>query len=143
MNVSFKIFALFLIILASSCKKDIKERQNKTLLLTKPSGWLTIKIEQKSANGTWNDITSGIGPLDADNLLIFDPYYQWAINEGPLKFPGNPQIAAYGTWSFVDDATKIQFVGGNLAEITELTENSLQTVVTTTDATNRFTYRHP
>lgn len=143
MKLAVKLFAFLVIILASSCKKDIKEQQNKILLLTKPSGWLTVKIEQKAANGSWNDITSEIDPLAVDNILIFDPYYKWAINEGPLKLPGNPQIVASGSWKFMDEATKIQFVGGNLADIIELTETSLQTQVTTGTSISRYTYKHP
>ncbi len=143
MKLAVKIFALFAIILVSSCKKDIEEKQNKIILLTKPAGWLTIKIEQKAANGSWTDITSGLSALDADNILIFDPYSVWAINEGAVKLPGNPQIAASGNWSFLDGETKIQFVGGNLAEIVELTETSLQYIVTVNSTTNRFTYKHP
>ncbi|MEJ5993936.1 hypothetical protein WG904_05825 [Pedobacter sp. Du54] len=143
MKSAIKIFALFAIILISSCKKDFKDRQDKTVLLTKPTGWVTVKIEQRAENGTWNDITSDLNAFAVDNLLIFDPYYVWAINEGPIKFPGNPQIVASGSWRFTDDATKIQFVGGNLAEITELTETSLQYIVTANGATNRFTYKHP
>lgn len=143
MKISFKIFVLFAVILVSSCKKDFEAKQNKTLLLTKPSGWLTVKIEKKETNGSWTDITGGIGALDVDNVLIFDPYYKWAINEGALKFPGNPQIAANGSWSFVDNLSKIQFIGGNLVEIVELTDTSLQTTVTISGTTNRFTYKHP
>jgi hypothetical protein len=143
MKLTLKIIALFAIIFVSSCKKDFEQRQNRTLLLTKPAGWVTLKIEQKETNGSWTDITSGVDPFDRDNVLIFDPYYVWAINEGLLRYPGNPIIAAQGTWSFVDDATKIQFVGGNTAELTELTETSMQYTVTTSTSTNRFTYKHP
>lgn len=143
MKSAFKLFALFIIIVLGSCKKDIEDKQNKIILLTKPSGWLTVKIEQKSSTGAWTDITSGIGALDVDNLLIFDPWYKWAVSEGDLKLPSNPQIAASGKWSFVDNETKIQFEGANLVEIIELTETSLQTSVTTNGVTNRFTYKHP
>lgn len=147
MKLASKILALFVIIILSSCKKDYEDRQNKTLLLTKPTGWLTVKIEKKEANGSWTDITSAVAALDVDNVLIFDPYYVWAINEGALKLPGNPQIAASGNWNFTDNnATKIQFVGGNIAELTELTETSMQYIVTVggiSSSTNRFTYKHP
>lgn len=143
MKSAVKLFALFIIILLGSCKKDFKDKQNKITLLTKPSGWLTIKIEEKAVNGSWTDITSGISALNVDNVLIFDPYYVWAINEGALKLPGNPQIAASGNWNFLDSETKIQFVGGNVAEIVELTETSLQYIVTVNSTTNRFTYKHP
>ncbi|RYG22329.1 MAG: hypothetical protein EOO07_00150 [Chitinophagaceae bacterium] len=143
MKAAFKLFALFAIILVSSCKKDFEVKQNKILLLTKPSGWLTVKVEEKTANG-WLDLTSSMGPLAVDNILIFDPYYKWAINEGTLKLPGNPFLIASGEWSFTDNsATKIQFIGGNLAEIVELTETSMQYTVTSGATTNRFTYKHP
>ncbi|MGF1922558.1 MAG: hypothetical protein ACQUHE_00145 [Bacteroidia bacterium] len=143
MKSNFKIFALFIIVLLSSCKKEIEEKQNIILLLTKPSGWLTAKVEEKSATGTWTDITSKIGALDADNVLIFDPWYTWAVNEGALKIPGNAQIAASGTWEFKDNETKIQLKNGNLMEIIELTETAFQTVVTANGSTNRYTYKHP
>ncbi len=143
MKSAIKLFALFIIILLSSCKKDFEEKQNKIILLTKPSGWLTLKIEQKSSTGAWADITSGIGPLDVDNLLIFDPWYKWAVNEGALKLPGNSQIAASGNWSFLNEETKIQLEGANALDIVELTETSLILEVAANGVTNRYTYKHP
>ena len=144
MKTTFKILALFIIVLASSCKKEIEEKQNKIILLTKPSGWITTKLEEKTANGSWTDITNTIDPFAVDNLLIFDPWYNWAINENVLKFPGSAQIPFYGTWQFVDNETKIQLKDNNLLEIIELTATSLQTIVTNANGTtNRFTYKHP
>ena len=147
MKSTFKIFALLFVILFSSCKKELQEKQNKIILLTKPSGWLTLKIEEKSTNGSWVDITRTINPINIDNLLIFDPWYVWAINEGALKLPGNPQVPFFGTWSFTDKETKIQFKEGdklgNLVEVVELTETSLQTTFTSGVLTSRYTYKHP
>ena len=145
MKISLKIITLFLVILASSCKKDIEEKQNKIILLTKPSGWLTVKVEEKpTSSNNWNDITSNIIPFDADNLLIFDPYYVWAINEGALKLPGDAQVPFSGTWSFVDNESKIQLHGSSSPmEITDLTETSLQTIVVTANGMIRYTYKHP
>jgi len=143
MKVAFKIFALFVIMLASSCKKDIEEKQQKIILLTKPSGWLILKSEEKQANGSWLDITANRNPFDVDNLLIFDPWLNWAVNEGALKLPGSPQIPFLGTWSFIDNETKIQLDNGTIMEIMVLTETSFQTMVTTNGTINRFTYKHP
>lgn len=147
MKSIFKIFALVLVVLFSSCKKEIEERQNKIILLTKPSGWLTVKLEKKATNGAWEDVTTNIGPFEADNLLIFDPYYVWAVNEGALKFPGDPQIQSTGEWSFLDKETKVQLSQsgkiGNLLEIIELTDTSLQLLVNSNGVTSRYTYKHP
>ncbi len=147
MKSAFKILALLLVILVSSCKKEIQEKQNKIILLTKPSGWLTVKLETKGANGAWNDITSNINIFDADNLLIFDPFNVWAINEGAIKLPGNGQVPIIGEWYFVDKETKIQLsqggTDGNLLDIIELTETSLQIIVVSNGVTNRYTYKHP
>lgn len=143
MKSAFKILALFLIILISSCKKDIKAVQEKTILLTKPSGWVTLKIEEKSTTGAWTDITGNPSPLDADNLLIFDPWFNWVVDEGPLKLPENRQVPAKGTWVFKDNETKIQIIDGNLMEIIELTATKLQTMVTADGTTKRYTYGHP
>jgi hypothetical protein len=144
MKSALKIFILLLVILGSSCKKDFKETQQKTISLTKPKGWLILKMEEKSNTSTaWEDITANISPLVVDNVLIFDPWFKWAINEGALKFPGDPQISASGTWQFTDNATKIQIVGGNLMDIVELTDTKLVTIVTTNGASLRYTYGHP
>lgn len=144
MKIFFKIFALSLIILASSCKKDIQEKQNKIILLTKPSGWLTTKIEEKQTSGnTWADVTYTIGVFDVDNLLIFDPWFVWAVNEGALKIPGNAQIPLSGTWSFTNNESKIQLDNGTVMAVNELTETSLQTTVTINGVTKRYTYKHP
>ena len=69
----------------------------------------------KGGNGSWDDVTASINVFDADNVLIFDPYYVWAINEGALKLPGNPQVPIVGEWNFLDKETKIQlFQGGKI-----------------------------
>lgn len=147
MKSALKLFTLLLIILSTSCKKEIEDKQNKILLLTKPAGWVTLKVEEKSTTGTWTDITANIGAFEADNVLIFDPYYDWAISEGALKFPGSPQITASGDWYFLEKETKIQLregtTLGNLFEIVELTETSFQILVNSNGKTYRYTYKHP
>lgn len=144
MKIFFKIFALSLIILASSCKKDIQEKQNKIILLTKPSGWLTAKIEEKqTSDGTWVDVTYTIGVFEVDNVLIFDPWFVWAINEGALKLPGDAQIPLSGNWSFSNNESKIELDNGTVMELNELTETSMQTLITTNGVTRRYTYKHP
>lgn len=143
MKSILKLVLFFVVILLGACKKEYESKQQKIILLTKPAGWLTLKIEQKTGSGAWNDVTNTLDPLAVDNILIFDPWYKWAINEGELKFPGNAQIVGSGVWSFKDNETKIQFEGGNLNEIIELTETSLQTTVVTGDVTTRYTYKHP
>jgi len=143
MKSTFKLLTIVLIVLFASCKKEIEDKQNKIILLTKPSGWVTSKLEQKLANGSWVDITGNIGAFEADNLLIFDPWYSWAIDERVLKLPGSPQIPFSGTWSFTDKETKIQFKDGNLLEIVELTETAFIVTTVSNGETVRYTYRHP
>ncbi|RZK41539.1 MAG: hypothetical protein EOO90_10905 [Pedobacter sp.] len=146
MKNTFKLLSFFLLVFFSSCKKEIQERQDKTIFLTKPSGWLTSKYEQQ-VSGQWIDITSTITPFDADNLLIFDPWGGWAIHEGALKLPGNAQVPFSGEWSFEEYETKIQLKQGdrvaNLMQIIELTENSFQVLVNDRGTTLRYTYKHP
>ncbi len=143
MKISFKLLALFLVILTSSCKKDFKEVQQNTIHLTKKAGWLTLKIEEKNAAGAWINITGNPSPFDVDNLLIFDPFFNWIIDEGPLKLPENRQVPFFGTWMFTDNGTKIQITDGNLMQITELSESKLVTIVTAGGVTRRYTYGHP
>ena len=141
MKNTIKALLLLLIVLGTSCKKDFEATQKKTLLLTKPVGWLTVKVEEKGTNGNWTDVTNTLTPFEIDNRLIFDPFGAWAIDEGPIKFPGNPQINASGIWLFLEDGKKIQIVNGNLMEIEELTESKLQTLVPGT-ITRRYTFGH-
>ncbi|HTM97767.1 MAG TPA: hypothetical protein VL088_03445 [Pedobacter sp.] len=141
MKSALKVLALLVIIVTASCKKDFKETQERTVLLTKPSGWLQLKLEQKSPTGTWLDITGNPLPSEKDNALIFDPWYGWTINEGALKLPGSGQVIASGTWSFVDKGVQIK--DGNLMEISELTETSLIVIVNSATGSYRYTYGHP
>ncbi|SFH10365.1 hypothetical protein [Pedobacter insulae] len=141
MKSALKILFVLLVVLTSSCKKEFKETQEKMALLTKRSGWITLKVEKKSSTGTWLDITGTPLPHEKDNALIFDPWYKWAIDAGLLKLPGDAQIIAYGSWSFVDKG--IQIEEGNLMEINELTETSLIVIVNSTTESFRYTYGHP
>lgn len=134
------ILIFFIALLFASCAKEAKDTQKQMILLTNPAGWLQVKTEAKTANGAWLDITGGGSDLDNDNLLIFDPWFNWAINEGQLKLPGNPQIVASGTWSFLDNNKKIQIVGGNLMEIITLTKTDFVTQVSVNGALLRYTY---
>ncbi|MES2417572.1 MAG: hypothetical protein V4541_05260 [Bacteroidota bacterium] len=143
MKSALNVFLILLVVLGTSCKKDFKETQEKAILLTKPAGWLTLKTELKVDANNWVDITGTPLPTDADNLLIFDPWFSWAVSEGLTKVPGNAQIIANGTWNFIDNGTKIQITDGNLMEITELTETKLTVLVTADGLTKRYTYGHP
>ncbi len=141
MKSALKILALLVIVLTASCKKEFKENQEKMAFLTKPSGWLRLKVEQKSSAGTWVDVTGNPSPLEKDNVLIFDPWYGWAINEGALKLPDASQILAAGNWSFVEKG--IQIEGANLMEISELSATRLIVIVNSTNSSTRYTYGHP
>jgi len=141
MKLIFKTVLVCLIAgLFASCAKEAKEMQKQLILLTNPSGWLRVKVEEKSTTGIWVDITDTTSPIDADNLLIFDPWFNWAVDEGELKLEANPQIIASGTWSFVDNMKKIQITDGNLMEIITLTKTDFVTVITTNGVTYRYTY---
>lgn len=141
MKLIFKTVLVCLIVgLFSSCAKEEKEMQKQMILLTNPSGWLRVKVEEKSSTGIWVNITDTTAPIDADNLLIFDPWFNWAVDEGALKLEANPQIIASGTWSFVDNMKKIQITDGNLMEIITLTKTDFVTIITTNGVTYRYTY---
>lgn len=142
MKSTLKLIVLLLIVLGTSCKKDNAEAKRKLAALTK-AGWLTLKIEEKNADGSWKDVTGNPSPLDVDNLLIFRADGYCEVNEGPLKFPGNPQISFSGQWTFKDNATKIQVINDNLMEILELNDTKLQVLIVNLSPVRRFTFGHP
>ncbi len=142
MKSALKLFVLLLVVLGTSCKKDNAEAKRRLASLTK-AGWLTLKIEEKNTDGSWKDITPAYSALEADNQLIFRDNGYCEINEGELKFPGNAQIAFSGEWTFTDNASKIQIIGGNLMEILELNDTKLQVLITKYSPVQRYTFGHP
>ncbi len=135
-------FLLIGLVTVLSCKKDAKEQQRQTILLTKPSGWLMTKEELAVGDSDWQDVTD-TNPFNADDILVFHPTFYWEWNEGELKLPADPQIISYGEWSFSDGAKKIKMSNGDELEILELTTTSLQTKIKRSRGTFRYTFKHP
>jgi hypothetical protein len=141
MKIAFKIFTLLFLIITVSCKKDFKESQEKMILLTKPEGWVRLKVELKLPTDEWVNITGVPTAIEKDNLLVFDPWYNWVLNEGKLKLEESPYIIDLGKWSFVEKG--IQLEEGDLMEVNELSETSLIVTINSTIQTRRYTYGHP
>lgn len=140
MKLTLKIFAAALIISISSCKKEDNLRREKMTLLT-AGGWRTTLVEQKASNGAWVDATGVRPSTSADDLLIFYTNGEYAIDEGPTKVAGNPQISDYGNWTFTDNGKKIQIIDKNLMEILELNNNKLMVYIES--ASQRYTFERP
>ena len=141
MKIALKILALLFLMITVSCKKDFEENQEKIILLTKPEGWIRLKVELKLPTGEWLNIMGTPTAIEKDNLLVFDPWYNWVLNEGKLKLQESPFIIDLGKWSFVDKG--IQLVDGDLMELNELSETSLVVTINSTIQTKRYTYGHP
>jgi hypothetical protein len=141
MKIAFKIFTLLFLMITVSCKKDFKESQEKMILLTKPEGWVRLKVELKLPTDEWVNITGVPTAIEKDNLLVFDPWYNWVLNEGKLKLEESPYIIDLGKWSFVEKG--IQLEEGDLMEVNELSETSLIVTINSTIQTRRYTYGHP
>lgn len=142
MKIALKILALLFLMITVSCKKDFEENQEKIILLTKPEGWIRLKVEEKLPTGAWLDVTGYPSPIDKDNMLIFDPWYNWVLNEGKLKLQESPFIIDLGKWSFVDKG--IQLLDGDLMELNELSATSLVVTINKPARTSmRYTYGHP
>lgn len=142
MKLALKTLFLVLVVFSTSCKKEEKELQKKLILLTKPVGWIMEKTEL-GVGDSWEDITIYTQPVDADNILIFYPTYEWKKEEGETKAPGKSQIIGFGYWSLIDKQSKIQIEDGELMEITNLTENQLQVILVENGFKKRYTYKHP
>jgi hypothetical protein len=141
MKTALKILALLVVMISVSCKKDFKENQEKMILLTKAEGWVRLKVELKLPTGEWLNVTGYPTAIEKDNLLIFDPWYNWVLNEGKLKLQESPFIIDLGKWSFVEKG--IQLEEGDLMELNELSETTLIVTINSTVQTKRYTYGHP
>lgn len=144
MKSTLKLILAFVIVLGVSCKKEDSEIKQKTTLLTK-AGWLTQKVEEKKTDGTWKDVTGTPLVTQQDDILLFRADGSYELNEGPLKFPGDPQVIASGTWTFLENGAKIQIVNGNLMQVIELTDTKLQVIVAgaSPNPDQRYTFGHP
>lgn len=132
MKSTLKIFIVLFVILGASCKKDENfVRKNMTYL--NKAGWLTLKTEEKTSNGGWNDVT---GTANKDVLFFY--------RNGDYTILGTTNLT--GKWMFVDNGKKIQILdGGNLMEILTLDDNTLEVLITKTApaADVRYTFGHP
>ncbi len=142
MKILIRLFLLASVLGFSSCAKETKDEQKKLILLTNPKGWLTTKIERQDGNG-WVDVTNQLTPLQEDNLSFYKPDLVWWDDEGPVKFPGDPQIIDYGNYALIQDLSQIQKDNGDLLEIVELTKESMILVRTKNNITTRTTYKIP
>lgn len=147
MKLSLKLIAIAVVFLLSSCDKEGKDIQRQMIYLTKTSGWKVAKLEKLGTDKKWLDITSTINALDADDFYVFDPFGNYWLDEGPLKFPGDPQIPYTATWYFKEDGAKIQIVDtsgpGDLYEINELNDATFVATVQRNADTFRYTFAHP
>lgn len=112
-KISILLITLALLVsVVTSCKKD-DPAPTKTELLTKAS-W-TGTIQKEYTNGTLTDTYS-----IADVKLLFK-------TNGTLDEYENNVLVGSGTWTFIDNETKIQFIVDDtvLLNIDTLDENNM------------------
>lgn len=117
------LFVAVSLIAVSACKKE----DDKTTTPT-PGPTLTKTQMLTAKNWKLTGATSGgvdyypiIDPCDKDDLFIFKTDGTSIVDAGATKCdPTDPQIISTGTWTFIDNETKIYFDGdtGTLAELT-------------------------
>ena len=126
------VLALIISGMFTQCKKDKDKdiQQSKTDMLT--SGQWRIIAHTSNPGFDWNldgtketDLYSVYEPCEKDNYVVFKKDGTFETNEGATKcFSSDPQSEA-GTWSFVDNETKIN-IDGDVATIEELTSTRMR-----------------
>lgn len=102
----------------SSCKK----KKTSTDFLTDPAGWMVTKYEESINGGPFTPLT--LLSCDLDNRFYFLEGGTTRIEEGATKCnPSDPQTRT-GTWSFIENNSKI-IIDGDTATINTLDENTL------------------
>ncbi len=133
----------FLIILTFGCSKKDPEplSKTKTKLLT-DKAWIMTSLEDK-VNGMWVKDTHAPS-YEADNQYVFREDGSYEVNEGATKrLPNSTQIVYTGTWKFLENETKLQFIGGDITNIVALSETAFQFTGPIGIDDERYTFAHP
>lgn len=127
---NFKFSLLLLVLVAgffTACNKDDKDNKTKTEILTAPSCWSTVKVENYDANsGVW--IESQVANCDKDDCARFYTDGVFTIDEGILLCDASDPQIKEGTWSLSVDETTITLNLPGLtlpAKIIEISDNKL------------------
>lgn len=125
------LLASILILAASSCKKDDEEKTNTDKLTGKNfvmSGW-TIDPPVTIQGTSFADLWSFLPECTKDDFMVFNADGTVTFDEGATKCdPGDPQTDQ-GTWTYVDNETKISVTADgetDVMEIVELTDSTLK-----------------
>lgn len=116
---------------SSSCKKDDDDPSNTDKITGKNfvmTAW-TIDPPVDAGTGPFSDLFALLPACTKDDITIFNADGTMIDDEGATKCdPGDPQTDE-GTWSFVDNETKLSITFDNetqVMDIVELTENTLK-----------------
>lgn len=122
---------LALVVVLVSCSKD-DPKTSKTDLISK-----TWKTTSFTIGG--QDVFSLYDACEKDNLVIIAKDGKYKEDEGLTKCnPADPQIIDSGTWSFLENETKLKIVYSDSSSetytITELTSTTLKLSITDTSS---------
>jgi hypothetical protein len=116
---------------SSSCKKDDDDPSNTDKITGKNfvmTAW-TIDPPVDIGAGPFSDLFALLPACTKDDITVFNADGTMTLDEGASKCEqGDPQTTS-GTWSFIDNETKLSTtVDGNtqVMDIVELTENTLR-----------------
>jgi hypothetical protein len=146
-----RLMMVILPLIALAACEEAAAPKSRTELLTQ-AVWKMVKVERKTGNGPWVDLSFGYSPCEQDNYFIYRTNGLWELNEGAAKCnAGDPQVMDYGAWSFFAGESQLLLTDVNgatvvLFNIEQLTETELVVFYSRTyngvTYTNRITYGH-
>ncbi len=108
--VLYSLVSLSLLVGCSKKDSPAPVVKTKTQLLTEKD-WILVSHQEKlSSSSNYTDITNQYLSCVLDNRHVFYISGVFEENEGAVRCSGNPQVVETGTWSFLQNETKIRFV---------------------------------
>lgn len=128
-SIVFALTSVFLF--SSSCKKDDEDLSNTDRLTGKNfimTAW-TIDPPVDIGAGPFSDLFALLPACTIDDITTFNADGTMTVDEGASKCEqGDPQTTS-GTWSFIDNESKLSTTVDDITQImniVELTENTLR-----------------
>jgi hypothetical protein len=116
LSIILFLFAVLVLTASSACKKDDDPSQTKTEMITGKNFFLKVWTIDPGFTYQGNVITDlffTIPECSRDDFFVFNADGSITFNEGEVKCDeGAPQTAT-GSWSFLDNETKLKLIYGD------------------------------
>jgi hypothetical protein len=118
--------SLMFLLLVTACNDDDSDPSPANTLT---GTWQLEKYERQDSTGTYQDVTDVLfDPCDLDNTITFNSDGSYKVDEGASKCEeDDPQIIEQGTWTLIQDNSKL---------VTTADTSSVQDTLNITSLTN-------